>query len=198
MPQQDPNHMQRKWAHFYNLIDANKDGVLEVEDFELIAERVKLLCDAKGKNVDGDKLKWESKRLFDKLRMEMNLTKKTAIRLWNWFDWLTDITYEGKGSVVYRSFTLTLCREIFEICDQNGDGFVSHAEFSEFFLLFNIPNDVALRSFQILDTNQSGRINKHELLHGIREFFIGTEPNDFDYLFGDFDDEVSITYKSVD
>lgn len=179
--------MRQKWAHFYNLIDANKDGILEVDDFELFSNRVKHLCDIKGKDIDAVDLSRESRRLFDKLLAEMNLNDATVIRLENWFDWLNEITYEGKGSVVYRAFTLTLCREIFDICDQNSDGFVSHSEFSEFLLLFNISNDIALRSFQILDKNQSGRINKHELLEGIREFFIGTEPNEYDYLFGEFE-----------
>ncbi len=185
MAEKETGRMHEKWNHFFDLIDTDGNGVLEVDDFVIIAQRLGHLFHKRGKKVDQKTLKWQGRELFDRLKAEMGISDSDSIDKESWIKWLNDITFNGKESTVYRSFTIAICREIFNVVDQNNDGFISRPEFNEFYLVFNIPNPVSSHVFYLLDRNQDGIINKIELLEGIRHFFIGTEPSDYDIIFGE-------------
>ncbi|CAH1801128.1 unnamed protein product [Owenia fusiformis] len=65
---------------------------------------------------------------------------------------------------------------IYQLIDTDRDKELSVDEFSEFFILFGIPEEFSLNAFESIDKNDSGDIDKEEFMKAFRDFWVGQKP----------------------
>lgn len=164
-----------KWSRFFDLLDENKDGLLEAKDFVAISEKIYVVYEANKQKMGMRVLLKRSDRLFNRLLFEMHLMGEGALTKEDWFKWLKTNLSQGVESRAYRRLTYQIFNELFTVCDQNKDGFLSREELADLYHIFGIEETDASMAFRYIDENNDGKISKAEFLEGIREYFTNIE-----------------------
>lgn len=169
--------LKAKWSYFFDILDVNNDGLVEKKDFTELAEKIFVVYEANGRNIGMKVLLKKADRLFNRLLFEMHLMHKNEIERIDWFKWLELNAKMGEESHAYKRLTYNIFKELFNVCDQNGDGFLSRQELTDLYEIFGIQSSDASFAFSYIDENNDGKISRSEFLDGIREFFIDMESN---------------------
>ena len=143
--------------------DANKDGFISREDFELVLERYRKFGSSKEEHLE--KL---SKTLFG--LCDITGMKDASVKLtYEEFEqrWLANITkYEGRRDMF---------RSMFHNLDFNGDGVVSLNEWEAHYAAMGIPAEHARPSFDAMDANGDGEVTVDEFVDYHHEYFYTAE-----------------------
>ena len=142
--------------------DANKDGFLSKEDFDMVVQRYKNMGFS-------DKV---IKKLSDHYAEFMKVLGITGPS--------TKVTY--KETIVNfskASNNLEALRNLvnghFEVIDINGDGTISFDEWVKAYKAMNIDTQFARASYDAMDTSGDGDVSKEEFLAYTMEFYGSTE-----------------------
>jgi Ca2+-binding EF-hand superfamily protein len=177
----------QKLRHFFNILDYNKNGVLQQEDFDRLGIN---LCDnleiEKGTE-EYEKVIQKSRRLFFQLLKDLNKTSGADISSSEWirlFDRIIDQQDMEKLKYYIKLTTIY----IFDLFDQDKNGILSLDEFVDMFTIYHIDVSFSAKSFLKLDTNHDDCISKVELFNAVTDFFISDDPDaSGNWIFGNWD-----------
>ena len=143
--------------------DANKDGLISREDFELVLERYKKVESSKEEHLEN-----LSKCLFS-LCGVTGLNDASVKLSYDEYEkrWLANIVNFAESRDLFRS--------MFDNLDVNGDGVVSFSEWETHYVAMGISPEHARPSFDAIDANSDGKVTKDEFVNYHYEFFFTTE-----------------------
>ncbi len=166
---------KKKCLFFFNLLDANKNGRLELKDFVIFSEKVYMLYVINNKEINIRELRKRSETIFRKIQEMGNIDSKKSISMQDWLNIFYSVFFDGNDVSLSRRLTYSIFDNLFHICDQNKDGYLSKFELSEFYDIIGISEVNAMIAFDYLDENGDKRISRYEFLQGIRKFFTDDE-----------------------
>lgn len=161
---------EKKLTHYFNVLDFDKSGTLEKQDFVSIGENLCVLWGFKEGSVEFDAsikrttLIWEDFRCF----IDRNGKMHSSLDEWLAF---ADVMIVNGDETLYESLVHKVALEIIDLFDTDGDGFLSLSEYLNLFMAYRIEIRHSARAFDKLDKNQDDLISKGELLMALREFF---------------------------
>ncbi|MBC6399488.1 MAG: EF-hand domain-containing protein [Ekhidna sp.] len=183
------NFQKEKISHYFRVVlDQDRNGVLEEEDFKEIGES---LCTMWGykpgtpnydRIIDNSLTSWKTfKSYFE--GMDAVANEEQFIRFYE------KILAPG-GEKLYKKFVLRMVRSLFDAFDLNKDSVISVDEYSDMFMCYHIPIKYSAKAFVKLDRDGDNYITKKELLHAINEFFKSKdECSPGNWLFGFWGDK---------
>lgn len=177
--------LEQKWSYLFYLLDINKDGVLEEDDFMIVLDRLISNGDRRLGNNESRFLRSQVTRMFDTLYLECHLRGEKKIELSDWVKMLAR-NHKSRNSKFLRSFMYASLRYIFDYFDRNKDGVIDFQEFKNLFSVYGIDEGQVYLSFRRVDTNGDGLLSRSELKKALNTFFFKNEPSDLNYLFGEF------------
>ena len=145
--------------------DANKDGFLAREDFDIIIQRYR------------DLGKTDEKRLAKLYETFEDMMESLGI-----LDYGTKLTYEqvmeitGKNGAKYEDFVKCLTAS-FEVIDSDDNGVISYDEWENYYKALGIDTKYARASFDAMDTDGDGVISKDEFVAYNKEFYFSVDDN---------------------
>jgi len=166
----------RKMRNFHNRFDANRDGKLSEEDFNLIAERLNASAGLQGREADA------TKRYFteDIWKVYFNASGGCSASA---DDFAEHLISAGKKQLVATCFNIF--NRYFRAIDSNRSGLVSLKEFTRFYYIIGMSEELAQASFAALDTNADGVLSRGEFIQAGAEYFTEEyEGNPSDLMFG--------------
>ena len=170
----------RKIRHFFSVLDADHDGHLERSDLERWAANVASVRGAKPGSPDYDHLHELWMFTWDALDKVADENHDELVSLDEWLrvtDRLLD-TEEG-----YRSVMDAIGLKTFDVLDTDGDGHLSHEDWTNFYRALELDEAAADRVFPLFDSNGDGQISRDETMVRLREFFCSDDAdapgNDF-------------------
>ena len=143
--------------------DANKDGFISREDFELVLERYRKVGSSKEEH-----LETLTKSLFSLCGIT-GLNDASVKLSYEEYErrWLANIVkYEERHD---------LFRSMFDSLDVSGDGVISFSEWETHYAAMGISPEHARPSFDAIDANSDGKVTKDEFVNYHYEFFFTTE-----------------------
>ena len=155
-------------------LDKNKDGVLSLEDFELIGQRMATignLSDEQAKKIrDG----------FTAITSCMKLDKGVKFTA----DQLTETQLSMSPEEVDRALQQGLA-PMFEVLDANSDGHISMQEFKVYLkaLAPDLSDEEVEHAFNTIDTNKNKVISRDEFTTAVKDFFFGVEETEVSRVF---------------
>ncbi|MGH3939308.1 MAG: EF-hand domain-containing protein [Pseudonocardiaceae bacterium] len=157
--------LERKFKKRFSQLDTDGDGFLEREDYMSQAQD---FLQQYGESVDSAK---------------GQMVVETYERMWAGHAAAADIDTDGRVSFEeYMSYLMSsefrdriLASDDdswFNVCDVDGDGFITLAEFR---MRPTIEDEDADQVFQSIDTDGDGLVSKDELRQALRDFFTSSD-----------------------
>ena len=153
----------RKLRTCFARLDVDGDGYITTEDYKEMAKRFieqGKLDDKKGKEI--------TKALLEVCNL-LGVKEGDKMKLEEYLESAVKYCEDPKGPEV----TKVPMSIKFDVVDINGDGFISPEEFQLFFKAMGIGESYAKASFDGIDTDHNGLIDKKEFLEAVHEFLFG-------------------------
>lgn len=167
---------KRKIHHFFNVLDIDKNGYLQPEDFVNVGRRIIDKVELGHESRAAKLILIKSHRLFVQLLTDAN-NPELSLTLWDWIEFFKDQLFEGGNNGVLEYYIHRTSRHIFDLFDMNRDHFISREEYLDMLAIYNIPQDKTERSFDELDANNDNLISSDEMVNGLRNFFKSNDEN---------------------
>lgn len=167
----------RKIVHFFQLLDSHKNGYLQADDFSEIAERIRV---GLGYEAGGDKhvfLAKKSARFFHTLLNAISHENKQVISQQEWIDFIEEKIIKGNNEEFKEEFQEFIIGFIFDLFDDNHDGYLSTDEYVDMFVVYGIDIKYSAKAFLKLDLNKDDKLSRNELFHSFEMFLTSDDPN---------------------
>ena len=187
------NFQKEKISHYFGTVmDQDRNGVLEKEDFRRIGESLCTLWGYKPDTLEYDRViannlkSWKTFKSYFK--------DKNAVANEEQFIHFFEKMLAPGSKKLYKKFVLNMVSSLFDAFDANEDGVISIDEYSDMFLCYHIPIKYSAKAFVKLDQNGDGHITRKELACAINEFFrSNNEKSPGNWLFGFWADNDSLS-----
>ena len=165
---------KRKIHHLFNVLDVDGNGFLQPDDFVHVGKSiVKLL--ALDKDSRAAKLiLLKSHRLFVQLLTDLH-NPDLSLTLWDWIEFFRDQVENGDKSTL-EHYILRTSRHIFDLFDIDGDKMISRDEYTQMLRIYNLNRETVIKGFEDLDENGNEVVSAEEMINGLRNFFMSSDP----------------------
>lgn len=179
---------RKKLTHYFNILDHNKNGELQEDDFIGVGENV---CLNLGISLNGPEYKYfvdRSKEMFAYLLKDLDKDGDKSISLEEWLFYFDKYILTEKNVELLKKYIALTVRHVFELYDVNKDGLITVDEFADMFTIYGISVKYSAKSFVKLDKNNDGVISKQELVLAVKDYFISSKPDaPGNWIFGDYE-----------
>lgn len=175
-----------KLTHYFNILDFDKNGVLEEDDFLAIAENLTILWFVEDNEEACQKIEGTFRNQWKNLTAFVG-ESGSHITLDQWLKFADNTIINGnteREKHYFENFT----SELIENFDTDNDGHISMMEYVDFFVGYRIEVRYSAKSFSKLDRNKDKLISKSELAKALHDFFKSDDPeSDGNWIFGGFE-----------
>ncbi|REE02109.1 EF-hand domain-containing protein [Marinoscillum furvescens] len=179
---------RKKLAHFFELLDSHKNGFLHVDDFSEIAERIRMGI---GYEAGGEKHKFlaeKSTRFFHAFLNAIPHNGNQVITKEEWVNFVEEEIISKGNEEVLEEFKEFIIGFLFDLFDENHDGYISTDEFVDMFVVYGIDIKYSAKSFLKLDLNKDDKLSRNELLHAFEVFLLSDDPSQpGNWIFGNWE-----------
>jgi len=172
---------QHKLLHFFHVLDHDGNGILEEEDFTLLADSI---CDRIGHAKQSRErlaLKVRAYGLFLSILGDLDKQQAT-ISSEEWLMFFDTYVLARSNDYIYRASGY-----LFSLFDQDGDGYIDQNEYLDMFKAYGLYTANVMIAFDKLDLNGDKRISNQELIKAFSEFFLSSDPEaPGNWIFGDW------------
>jgi len=173
-----------KLTHIFNIIDFDRNGTIEKEDFEAIGENLAIIRDFDYGSADFDRVMGLSMSIWNNLQPHISGSEGS---LSDWLTFMDNLFNEGDG-LAYMNYLKKFVDTLFNLFDVNKDGVFSQNEYIDLFIGLRIEVRFAPKAFKRIDINGDGIISKDELIKSSNVFMMSNDPEaPGNWLFGDWD-----------
>ena len=168
---------QKKINHLFNVLDANKNGTLQLDDFVQVSEDILQQLSIDRHSRSGQLILIRANRLFVQLLIDTQ-QPELSISLWDWMKFFDKEISSSPGETrALDSYIFRTTFHLFSLFDLNNDNQISVEEYSNMWSIYKIPKESCEESFDLLDKNGDLLISADEMVSGLNDFFNSSDPN---------------------
>lgn len=172
-----------KLERFFYILDFDRNGVIEKDDFIGIAENLCILWGIREADPRYKKLMKQFEDSWSRFDFFVNANDGRA----NWEHWIhfgEEVIVNGDEDM-YNAYVEQYVGELFDNFDTDKDGYISLDEFIDLFVSYRIEVRFAAKAFRKIDLNHDSLISRGELIKAVKEFFRSDDPDaPGNWLFG--------------
>ena len=167
------NLQKRKLTRFFNVWDADGDGVITTKDPEQVAQNLAKLQGLVPGSSEREGLYSGLLSYQNDFLKAVDVDESGRITLEEWLAYHEQMLQDEKR---FEGTALMAIEVMFALMDQNGDGKISLEEYGKCMKALRIK-DLTEKALQKLDLNRNGILSKEEVLQLTREFFYSDDPD---------------------
>ena len=180
---------KQKISHyFHTVLDQDRNGILQDNDFMEIGESLCILWRHKPGTP-------EYQRVMDQCLSSWRMFESHfkgeggEANLENFLKFFDKLLSPGNEQL-YNDYVYKVVGDVFDDFDLNGDGVISINEYVDLFMCYHIKIKYSAKAFLKLDKNGDDDVSKEELMEALDEFFKSDDPKaPGNWLFGFWGDE---------
>lgn len=161
---------EKKLTHYFNILDFDKNGILEKQDFTNIGINLAMNLGMHDGTPEFNSLVKRSEEIWVSFRSFMRGEVDETATLAEWLEFADKNIVNGTDEL-YNKHVNAVTSEIIRMFDTDNDGYLSLEEYIELFVAYRIDVKYSAKSFVRLDTNSNEEISYDELLCAVREFY---------------------------
>lgn len=169
------NFQKEKLQRFFNILDWDRNGVIEEDDFIAIAENLCILWDIKEDTAEYAKVMDRFTQGWKRFNFYISNNEKHAN--WDHLVAFADKYIVNSDLDDFNALVGDFAGEIFDNFDTNNDGYISIDEFIDLFVAYRIEVRYAAKAFRSIDQNGDEQISRAELVNAVKEFFRSDNPD---------------------
>ena len=173
------------WVHrmqeAFTLLDVNKNGYLELEDFEISTRNLQREAKAGDALVDNLRKAVHEFCAGFGLKKGMKLTKDEWLPKFSAFV-VSECARKQRGE---EPLLFKVNNAEFDIVDTNRDGFVTLEEYRVLVKAWNYDPDTADETFKLMDTNKNNKLERAELNEYDFKFWYGLDDPETKGMYGE-------------
>ncbi|UXP33462.1 EF-hand domain-containing protein [Reichenbachiella agarivorans] len=176
----------KKQTHFYKILDFDRSGTIERDDFEAIGENLCIVRDFDMDTPEYETVMGMTSGIWNKLVPFVEGDQGT---LEQWLQFMT-VLLDPKNEESYNKYVLNFTSTLFKLFDLNDDGYISQNEYIDLFIGMRIEVRFAPKAFKNLDDNHDGKLSQDEVLYSVNEFMKSSNPSARgNWLFGGWESD---------
>lgn len=172
-----------KLERFFYILDYDRNGVIEKDDFMGIAENLCILWRIR----EGDERYEVIKRKFESGWNHFNMFVNNNDGKANWDHWVhfaEEVIIKG-DEAIFSEYVNEFVGDLFDNFDTDNDGYIDLDEYIDLLVGYRIEVRFAAKSFRKIDRNHDDLISRGELINAVKEFFRSNDPDaPGNWLFG--------------
>lgn len=173
-----------KLEKFFYILDYDRNGAIERDDFIGIAENLCILWNVKENDPEHDKIVKKFSDSWEQFDFFINNEKSGRASWDHWLHFAEERIING-DETVFNAYVDNYVGGIFDNFDSNKDGYINLDEFIDLFVAYRIEVRFAAKAFRKLDRNKDDLISRGELITAVKEFFRSDDPDaPGNWLFG--------------
>ncbi|WP_258104958.1 EF-hand domain-containing protein [Marinoscillum sp. MHG1-6] len=173
---------------FFDIIDYDKNGFVEKDDFISIGENICAMLQLDEENFYYPLIYAACEKAWEDLYAYVDEDEDGRASSGEWFKYADEKIVNCDKSQ-YQLYLDKVVQHIFELFDQNKDDFISVNEYINLFMSFRLEIRYSAKAFTKLDLNKDSLISREELYTGVEQFFRSNDPSDKgNWLFGSLED----------
>lgn len=167
---------RRKAAHYFDLIDADDNGLIEPADFEWRADRLAEALDVTGPEAR-DRLRrrvllwWEHLSTLADANDDGRITREEWRMYWERFKVAVSMGSNRRSIEKLKR----VARHTFRAIDRTDSGRVTEEEFSNWLAAWDIEEHDTV--FHRLDRDDTGVLTERDLTEATKEFYLSNDPD---------------------
>lgn len=172
-----------KFERFFYILDFDRNGVINKDDFLGIAENLCILWTIKEGSEQYNRVMSRFEDGWNKFNEFVNNNESKAT--WDhWIHFAEEVIVKG-DEAQYNEYVEDFVGEVFDNFDADKDGYIDLDEYIDLFVGYRIEVRFAAKSFRKLDLNKDDLISRGELIRAVKEYFKSDDPNaPGNWLFG--------------
>jgi Ca2+-binding EF-hand superfamily protein len=165
---------KRKLTRFFNVWDANGDGVITTEDPKQVAGNLAELQGLKPGSPEHEAFYSGFMLYQNDFLQAVDVDESGSVTLEEWLAYHEEMLQDQQR---FEATVLTVIEAMFALMDQDGDGKITLEEYAAWMRGMRIAEqDISQRIFSKLDLDGSGSVSKAEMMQLTREFFYSDDP----------------------
>jgi Ca2+-binding EF-hand superfamily protein len=174
----------QKITHYFNtVLDQDKNGILQDNDFLEIGESLCILWRYKAGSDEYNRVMDQC--LANWRMLENHIKSEGGVANLEGFLRFFDKLLSPGNEQLYHDYMHKVVGDVFDDFDLDGDGVISINEYVDLFMCYHIKIKYSAKAFMKLDRNGDDDVSKEELLKALDEFFKSDDPNaNGNWLFG--------------
>jgi hypothetical protein len=181
---------QQKAAHYFDLIDADDNGLIEPADFQRRADRLAEVLRVTNET-ERDRLRrrmmlwWEHLSSLADENDDGRITREEWRMYWERFKVAVSLGNNQRSLEKLER----VARHTFRAIDRTDSGKVTEKEFSNWLAAWDLGQHE--RVVRRLDRNDKGYLTENDLMEAIKEFYLSNDPDaPGNVLYGELPEEV--------
>jgi len=165
---------RQKAAHYFDLIDADDNGLIEPADFQMRADRLADVLGVTGN--DRAQLRrqvmkwWEHLSTLADANDDGRVTQNEWTMYWERFKIAVSLGRTARSIDNLKR----VARETFRAIDRTGNGQITHEEFSNWLAAWDIADRDGV--FERLDRDGTGVLTEDDFTEAVKEFYLSNDP----------------------
>lgn len=158
----------KKLAYFFHILDLNRNGYVQLEDFSEMAEKVREIMQYEEGSKEHKRISDKATRFFHTLVKDINPADAHQISEKEWITFFENEVVGDEDELDnYKEMVFNF---MFDFFDQNRDGFISRKEYEDFYSIFGIDENYLDKAFQKLDNSNAYKLSRYDLMSAVEDF----------------------------
>lgn len=177
----------QKQTHYFNLVDVDKNGFIEKEDWVKIGDNLAAMRGIEKGTELYDAIQASLDTIWTNLSEHADADADGKVTLDEW------LTFEDEKVINcdddwYDSYVNNIVRGLFTVLDEDQNGVIGKDEYLNLMVSFQVQPSDAIEAFKKLDSDGNGTIDEAELINAVFEFHRSDDPESSgNWLFGPYD-----------
>lgn len=169
---------KQKIEHFFNVLDTNRNQILQPDDFKSVAVNICTLAGIDKFDKRFDNTIVQSYRIFIQVLTDLEKHVELEISKDEWVLFFErNLLSDFDAAPPIEQYITRVVYYIFNLFDINQDAVISLDEFVNMFKVYSINAEFSEHAFKQLDLNGDGVLSREELVHAVKEYFLSDEEN---------------------
>jgi Ca2+-binding EF-hand superfamily protein len=172
---------QSKILHKFDMLDVDKNGVIEFEDFQMV---IGALSSSRGWSEDDPRFQMlvkTSRDLWGAIQRFCDVNEDDCVTEKEWVDFHTQAVLKARDfDHLVPGFETTIdafATLIHVMLDVDGDGMATEEDFLQMSRAQGIEDDAARKIFDIIDEDSNGLLSKDEVIELVRQYYLSNDPS---------------------
>ncbi len=182
---------ETKLRLFFNIIDYDKNGFIEVDDFIGIGENICLILEIEEEDPAYPIIQAACRKVWNDVYEYVDANRDDKASFYEWLRY-ADEKIVNCDEDSYNKYVNEVVEHLFQLFDENKDDYLSLKEYLDIFMSFRLEVRYSAKAFTKLDKDHDEKISREELRTAVHEFFRSEDEADRgNWLFGSWE-ELSI------